>query len=694
MAKRKKKEITQLQVLDPNLAYADNGVPQPESYDDLSRAYSAHVWVFRSVNVIATALAAVELLPYLQKSDGSWTEDAKHEFYSLLKRPNPYMSGYDLRMYTYAARKLTGNAYWYCETLGTNKIKEIWPLLPANVRPVATPKRMIDHYVYQVGGQTVRLDYENVIHFKSMNPDSFLYGVGSLSAAKNAVATDIFAQVWNKSFFKNAARPDGVLESDTTLRKEIRDRIISSWNAVHQGAGKVGKTAMLEGGLKYKQITAGAKDMDFVNLRKDYRIEIIAAFGVPPSVVGLLEYANYSNMEQQTKMFWDNTLLPDMKSVEETLTMRAEQITFRMGTVFQGDTSKVKALQANMKEQAEVYKMFVDGGIPPNEVIDALDLPFEHVEGGDSPRMPVANPFQQQPAQNPPPPPAKAIKDLNPPDDAAQARELRREVAWKRINDRVRLKEGEMESSMRGFFAGQRRRVLKALDERARSLLHQANFRGGESKVNQETMRIVFDTDKESELMAKPAGRLIKGTYFDFAVSVAGKINPDYDFDLNDPYADAWIKRKVSKLTREATSYTLESITQETSDAIAEAVATGFSEAETIAQVADRINAVFDFAQATRAERIARTEIIGAANAGSFEAMRKTGVRKKGWLSSRDERVRETHKQMDGQVVDLNEGFRSPSGAVLQFPGDPDGPAEEVIQCRCNPVAADDTEDF
>jgi hypothetical protein len=38
---------------------------------------------------------------------------------------------------------------------------------------------------------------------------------------------------------------------------------------------------------------------------------------------------------------------------------------------------------------------------------------------------------------------------------------------------------------------------------------------------------------------------------------------------------------------------------------------------------------------------------------------------------------------MDGQERGLNEPFDSPSGAQLMYPGDPDAPAEEVINCRC-----------
>lgn len=54
------------------------------------------------------------------------------------------------------------------------------------------------------------------------------------------------------------------------------------------------------------------------------------------------------------------------------------------------------------------------------------------------------------------------------------------------------------------------------------------------------------------------------------------------------------------------------------------------------------------------------------------------------WNAVLDGRERDTHRAMHGQtVVGLDTPFRSPSGALLLYPGDPDAPAAETIQCRC-----------
>lgn len=92
-----------------------------------------------------------------------------------------------------------------------------------------------------------------------------------------------------------------------------------------------------------------------------------------------------------------------------------------------------------------------------------------------------------------------------------------------------------------------------------------------------------------------------------------------------------------------------------------------------------------------RAEAIARTEALRSLHAAQHEAMRQavdSGAIQQSqvtmiWRSARDARVRDTHASMDGQEQPFGVPFRSPSGAWLEYPGDPGAPAAETINCRC-----------
>lgn len=115
---------------------------------------------------------------------------------------------------------------------------------------------------------------------------------------------------------------------------------------------------------------------------------------------------------------------------------------------------------------------------------------------------------------------------------------------------------------------------------------------------------------------------------------------------------------------------------------------------ESVEQTAQRIDGVLTYTQAERWPNRARviaitetTRAYGAATvAAGMEQSRVTGRRlSKRWDSERDRRVRESHADADGQVVDVTAPFFV-GGFYLMFPGDPMGPADEVINCRCEAV--------
>lgn len=124
-------------------------------------------------------------------------------------------------------------------------------------------------------------------------------------------------------------------------------------------------------------------------------------------------------------------------------------------------------------------------------------------------------------------------------------------------------------------------------------------------------------------------------------------------------------------------------VTETTRRQIVNAVDRGYRDGLGQRGVADTILDLVPSLSSTRANVIARTETHGAANYGSQEAAKQTSLpTRKEWLAADDERTRETHRKADGSTVGMNDTFRV-GDSDLQFPGDPSGAAEEVINCRC-----------
>lgn len=153
---------------------------------------------------------------------------------------------------------------------------------------------------------------------------------------------------------------------------------------------------------------------------------------------------------------------------------------------------------------------------------------------------------------------------------------------------------------------------------------------------------------------------------------------------------EGWVRTFEDDLTNSPASALEKSLRDRRFDpAIRRAIASGkpipdFLKAKMVAAYKNR-------ALRYRAEAIGRTEAMSSLHAAQEQAIDQaiqSGAVQAAnvayvWKTARDKRVRDTHRSMDGQRRKQGEDFITGSGAHLRYPGDPSGPAEEVIQCRC-----------
>lgn len=121
---------------------------------------------------------------------------------------------------------------------------------------------------------------------------------------------------------------------------------------------------------------------------------------------------------------------------------------------------------------------------------------------------------------------------------------------------------------------------------------------------------------------------------------------------------------------------------------IRQALVDGLAQGESIPELAARVRGATAVTE-PRARTVARTETIGASNGAAMAQARSAGIpMSKTWLATPDLRTRPAHIAADGQTVPLDEPFQvgEPVPYPLDFPGDPTGPPELTINCRCTPI--------
>jgi uncharacterized protein with gpF-like domain len=119
-------------------------------------------------------------------------------------------------------------------------------------------------------------------------------------------------------------------------------------------------------------------------------------------------------------------------------------------------------------------------------------------------------------------------------------------------------------------------------------------------------------------------------------------------------------------------------ISETTKDIILKKIIKGQEEGWSVSRILTEIGKT-DITR-TRARTIVRTETIRAVGLGSLlSAWNEPFQMTKEWVAVKDNRTRHTHYNIDGQKRDLEKPFSN----GLMFPGDPNGSAEETINCRC-----------
>ena len=333
----------------------------PADMTDHLYVYEKYTWTYASIYVIANAAAGVELKFYDMSSEKP-KELIDDEMRKVLENPNPIADEYDIWEATYSFLELTGNCYWELVRNKNNKIEEIYVLRPDRMKIVGDPKKLVGKYIYEINGKTMEFDPNEILHFRYFNPLNDLYGFSPIKPPTQTMVIDLYALTYNRNFFKMGARIGGVLETDRHLSEDAIDRLETSWNNEYGSYSQAWRTAVLQEGLKYKEVSPTHKEMAFIELRKQAREEVFAAMGTYPILFGLMEYANYATAHTQIQMFYKGTVLPKLKKVQSRLT-KLKQAEGKKNIKARYDMDGIEALKEEREVQAKIDAQYVDVGI-------------------------------------------------------------------------------------------------------------------------------------------------------------------------------------------------------------------------------------------------------------------------------------------------------------------------------------------
>lgn len=352
--------------------------------------YETNVYAYACTRLLANSAGRVPWILYGRKSSGANAEYEQvntHPLLDILKRPNPLMGQSKLIESMVTWLSISGSSYTeWAGPIPTSKKGELYQLRSDRMSVIpGTGENLVGGYEYRAGTQKPsRFDPEEVLHLTYYRPTSDFYGLSPMEVASRAIDQNNEAKAWNVALLQNMARPSGLLISEEALTDQEFERMKAQFSEEYSGPTRSGKPLVLEGGLKWENISYSPAEMDWLEAQKHTMREICAAFHIPPQMLGDYEGSTYSNYQEARQAFYMETVLPLMDMIRDELN-RWLVPKFKDGDrlYLDYDLSSIDAIQEN---RAEKWKMamegFQNGIITVNEARQLLQ--YEPLDEGDT----------------------------------------------------------------------------------------------------------------------------------------------------------------------------------------------------------------------------------------------------------------------------------------------------------------------
>lgn len=702
---------------------------------DIERAYREGVqkvtWVFRCIDAIAGNQARLPMVLRKGNSPSGQIIDNNDDLLTILNSKSNEGENSFVFRFRLSSQLLMSTRGVFIEKVRSRngKIMALHLLPPQHTSPIPDAKKFVGGYeVAMPNGFKKIIRPEDVIWVRRPHPLDPYLSLTPMETAGVAIEIENLAKIYNRNFLLNDGRPGGLLvvrgEMDEDDKEELRSRFRGNLN-------RTGQTSVIasDDGVDFVDTSSNPRDAAYVQMRQITKEEILAAFGVPESVIGNASGRTFSNAAEELRVFWMETMQPHL----EVLARSLDELDERNYVDF--DTSSVPILIiAKQERQRYLLDEFGSGLISGNEYREGTGRKKVESELMDAmlanPNLtPIGNtekPFNTQPtpvdmmgAAPPQPPPgldagmappegAPPVEGLPPepgvapappeiqtpvePSPAQQAALARNPMEFKGFDDKGTFDDWETKSdqtverwteildrSLERLFERQQRVVLeKAAGAKARRAL----------ASNELSIDTIFDQSVWNKQMNEDLRPVLAAIVSEAAESASpdGQ-NQILDEEQLSKYLDEQVERiqKVNQTTHEEILATI----------LVVLMMPNLSADEKSSLLRTALGAIFAELLGRRRRVVAELEAGTAFNAGNYlaavSAQRQSqddparpSVFKfqKRWVTQKDAKVRSAHKILEGQTKTLGEPFEV-EGFALRFPGDPLAPAHLTINCRC-----------
>lgn len=629
--------------------FGSSQMPMAGMLSSYSEIYKKQLWVGIVIRKLAMATAR-NPFDVKMKLTGNEQEPEDGDLAALLERPNELQSGFELWLWTSSTYDIYGEALWWKNRLPSGKVAELWPIHPTNVTVRTNDDGELE-YVYLSSGKV--MPKRDIVHFKNYNPDTQRRGWSNLEGLRMTLINEDASRRAMSSWWQKGARPSMVLKHEKNLSEPAIERLRRQMESNNSGADNMGKVLLLEEAMEATIVQLDAEEMQYIESRKLNREEVCGAYDVPPPVVHILDKATFSNITEQLRSMYRDTMAPryelfeaavDHQLVPDFYPEHNAFTKFNMDEVLRGDfetraTATASLVQNGVLKPSEGRPMF---NLPPAGAhADQLFANAALVPLGSNANVPIDTNGNVMPTPLPIPEQRSVhLRQVRPRLSIRSLMGRLGRIKTLDLDGRQKLVDEHVKELAR-FFADQREAVLEAAASKA----------GG-----------LFEPTQWDDELTGLLKTLSQGTAQAAGAATATELGSKFNGDAIETWVDDSARdsaKKINRTTRDQLNAAIDDMADDD-------------------DLEDTIRGVFDSPVAARSEEISLTRVAIVAGFASLVAGQQSGAATKTW-NTQSRNPRSSHAQMDGETVGIEETFSNGMNA----PGDPSGGADEVAGCLC-----------
>jgi len=391
---------------------------------DYGAIWRSQPQVRTAVDFLARNIAQLGLHAYRRQSDVDRKRITTGPLAALIEHPNPSTTRYRFIDSLVHDLGIYDNAY-HLKIRGVDGDKRrlaLYRLPPKMVRPLGEDG-ITGATGYEVrGNRSVRhFKTDSVIHFRGYNPDDTRIGTSPIETLRRILLEEFQAASYREQLWRNGARMGGYLRRPLEAAQwsdKARMRFRTEWQQQYTGDGpNSGGTPVLEDGMEWVQGGMTPEQAQYLEARKLTREEVASAFHIPLPMVGILDHATFSNIEQQHKQLYQDTLGPWLTMICEELHLQLLPDLFPESAQVYVEFNLAEKLRGSFEEQAQQLQTAIGAPwLTRNEGRARMNL--GQIDGADE----LITPLNVGVGAVPPPPvepipPAIAPPEEDPPTD-------------------------------------------------------------------------------------------------------------------------------------------------------------------------------------------------------------------------------------------------------------------------------------